>query len=419
MANVTGDVRLHFGALQFEPGVAVHDGALKLVLSPGKAVLTEISGRAASGALSGAMQLAKSPAGVTLDGALQIAGASLKEFSAAGQGKTGLDVKAAAQAQSPAALITALSGTGTLTFDAARLPAPGPAAGADAVAAVLSGKIPNQPEELALALKTSLATANANLGTRTVPLQIAGGAVKVDPITIETADGSVTSVTTVELASLAIDSAWKLAAVVPPLPPLGDQLPGWIAPPVKGPLPPALIVYTGHLNDVPALAVNVDVAGMQRELAVRQMERNVEELERLRRQDEYRARLEQERRLAIEAERAAAKAAGSRQTPAVVLPPVLPVSAGTAAPLAGAPLPAGAAQAATLSTTIITIEPIPPGQLPPSAGDAAGAPIVPAGERPATAARPLPARATAPQPRPATPRRTTSDEVMRSLGGFP
>ncbi len=233
----------------------------------------------------------------------------------------------------------------------------------------------------------------------TLPLTIVDGIGKLDPATIESTAGTVTSVTSIDLMSLSINSTWKLAPIIPPLPSLADQLPGWVAPPPKGPLPPVSIAYAGNIGDLAALTVNVDAADMQRELTVRQMERNVEELERLRRQDEYRAKVEQERRQAIEADRAAAKAAPAGQ----VLPPVLPESAGTtvlpdAQSSTGSTAPAGAADA------------------PPAPGN--GSAITPAGEPPAAAnVKPQPVRVS--PPRPPGSRRTSSDEVMRSLGGYP
>jgi hypothetical protein len=362
--------------------------------------------------LTGAVQLNRLTSGVALDGHFKIDAAELSDLNLQARGKASLEVKAAAQAQSPSALISVLAGSGNLTLDAVALPAPAPSAGMGVIAAVMANKLANQPDDLATALKMSLTSSRAELGSRSIPITITGGIAKLEALTLDTPDGSVSTVTVVDLSSLSIDSAWKLAAIVPPLQPLAEPLPEWVAPPAKGPLPPASIVYTGALGDLAALSVNVDASDMQRELAVRQIERNVEELERLKRQDEYRARVELERRQGLDANRAAAaaaKAAGAYQPaptppPATVLPPVLPESAAstgqTSAPIAaetGGPPP----QAVAPQT--VTIE---------------AAPITPAGERPAAAsARPQPARN---QPnRPSPTRRSSSDEVLRSLGGIP
>ncbi len=421
LAGVTGDVRLRFGALRVQPDIAARNGTLKLALQPGKAAITELAGQAIGGALTGTMQLTKQPGGIAFDGGFKIDGGDLAKLASSAQGKATLDVKATAQALSPAALIAVLNGSGTLTLEAARVAAPGPALASAIVADVLANKIPNQPEDVTDALRTRVQSAAADLGSRTMAITIADGIAKFESLSLETSGGNVTAITLVDLMSLSIDSAWKLAAIVPPLPPPAEDVPGWISPPPKGPLPSAAIVYTGRLNALSALNVSVDAADMQRELAVRQMERNVEELERIRRLDEHRAKLEQERRRVLDAERAAAAAAAatakasnttvlpdgqaplqppvqpSVQPPGQAMPPVVPESAGTAPQPQSSTTPAGGGAAPPIT---VTIEP---------------APITPAAERPAT--RPQAART--PPSRPPAERRSTTDEVFRSLGGVP
>ncbi|MEQ1653735.1 MAG: AsmA family protein [Hyphomicrobium sp.] len=410
LSKTSGTVTLRFATLTIQPGIAARDGALKINLAPEAIALTDMSGRAAGGTLSGAVLFARAASGLSMDGGFRIDGADLAALGASPRGKAGLDIKIKAEARSPAGLVAALSGSGAATLDSAQIPGPGPAVGADVVTAVLANKVPNQPEALSGALQTSVSGAMTDLGARTIAIAITDGITRLEPVKVENGSGSVTSATIVDLATMALESTWKLAVIVPPLPQPADGIPGWTAPPAKGPLPPAAVVYSGRLGELSSLAMTVDATDMQRELAVRQIERNVEELERLKQLDQHRARVEVERRQAIEAERAAAAAAGKVQggasiiqPPAPVLPPVLPDSAGTG-PQSGAP-PAP--------------EPPPPGDgapVPPEV-TVEGAPITPAGERPPLVNRPQPARVS--PPRPSQARRTTSDEVMRSLGGFP
>ena len=434
LSGITGDVRLGFDSLVVEPGIAAHDGHLKLALAPGKVSMSELTGRAANGVLGGTVQLAKGPSGIALDAALRIDGADLAELGASARGKAGIEFKANGEAQSPAAIVAALSGSGTVTLDGARLPVPSAVMGVDIVAAVLGNKVANETDDIADAFRTAAAAVDTNLGSRAVPFAITGGNAKLQAISLESNSGSASGVTVVDLSTLAVDSAWRVAPMVPPAPQPADQLPGWVALPTKGPLPPASVVYTGRLADLKSFAINADASDFQRELAVRIVERNLEELERLKLQDQLRAKLELERRQAIEAERAAAKAAAAaapaapaaNQGTATALPPVLPESAGTSpssttgAPSAGPTPSAGVQPSPPTQRTTITVEPDP--QASAAAAAAAGAaPIVPAGERPPananSSARPQPAR-TGP-PRQNAPRRTSSDEVLRSLGGIP
>ncbi len=418
--GVAATVDVRFASLEIYPGIAARDGAMKLALDSGKVAIESLTGRAAGGAVRAAMQLSKAPSGTLMDGSLTIDGADLAVLSPAARGKATLEVKAASQAQSAAALFAVMSGSGTLSLDDARLPAPNPSTGSEVVTAVFAKKVANDPDDISLLLRTALSASQANLGTRTIPVSITGGIAKLDPVTLESADGISTSITIADLTSLSIDSAWRLAVVVPPLPPPADPWPEWAPSPAKAPLPPVSIVYTGRAGDLASIATSVDVTEMQRELAVRQLERNVEELERMRLQDAYRQRLERERRQAIEAERAAAaaaaRAAQPQSPPAATsqpapLPPVIPESAGTPpATPPPAPEPPIDPSAAAPSPRTITIEPIPA----PSPPVVAQPPIRPAGAP--SASRPQPVR-TAPVRPP--PRRTTSDEVMRSLGGLP
>ena len=443
--NLAGDIRIKYNALQLSRGVVARDGSVGIAFAPGKISIANMSGRAAGGTLSGAVHLAKTPSGVALDSNLKIEGADLAQLSAAARGKATIDAKATAQAQSAAGLLAVLNGSGTIALDQAVVPAAGPSTGAGVIAQVLANKVRNQPEDVTAALQASLAAARAELGTRTIPFVIADGVAKLDTTSLESTDGRVTTATVVDLSTLALDSAWKLAAIMPPLPPPPDPLPGWVAPAPKGPLPPASIVYTGNLGALPEVTASLDASDMQRELTVRLLERNVEELERLRRIDEHRAKMEKERRLQIEAERAAAAAAAkaaAQRPPAAApaMPPILPESSGqnsdgqssttpgdqSSVPPATAPAPAAAdappvaspPPAATADGTTA-----PPVTAPPVEGAVTadgtppidGAAVVPGAET----AVPEPQPAARPRPRPTQTRRTSSDEVMRSLGGYP
>lgn len=408
---VKGTVRLGFGSLSLQPGIAARSGALEIALAPGSIAITDIKGQAIGGALLGAVALTKAPSGIKFDGTLKIDGADLAHLSAAARGKATLDAKAAAQAQSAAGLLAVLNGSGSLTLDEASVPAPGPSASAAVIASVLANKLPNQPQDVHAALLEAVAASKADLGSRTIPIVITDGVAKLETVNLESPSGKVSTATVVDLTTLAIDSAWKLSAIVPPLPPPSEPLPGWVAPAPKGPLPPATVVYTGALNHLPEVTAALDASDMQRELAVRQLERNVEELERLRRVDEHRAKLEQQRRQTLEADRAAAaaaaaaaKAAGAKP-PAAAMPPVLPESSGTAIePHSSAPPPETPAtgEVATDTGAASSSETANP-------ADAAVAP-----QPPVPVTRPQPVR-----PRPSQARRTTADEVMRSLGGYP
>jgi hypothetical protein len=250
-----------------------------------------------------------------------------------------------------------------------------------------------------------------------------------------------------DLTSLNASAACQITSQVKPLPVPQIPLAGWKPPPAKPPLPPAIVLYEGPLDNLQIMKSSVDVADFQRELSIRQVERNVDELEQSRRVDEERARLEKERRKALDAQRAAAIAAERAKKQPEKLPPVIPESAGTAnggssdaAPSPpdmvapdpqAAPSPpvivpqadqqdddksVNAIDADSAQAPKITVEPIPP-----PAGEAAqdaeaqtqsdaGAPAQ---------GKSQPVAATRPVQRARERRRTSSDEVLRSLGNIP
>ena len=414
LGKLSGDIRLGFARFDVSDHLAARNGAIALLLTPGKVAVSQITGDAAGGKLDASFDLEKAPGGVALAARVRLVGIELGSVSALGKGLAALDVTAGSRAQSAAGLMAVLAGSGELKFEDAHIPGPEPRTAADVVDAALQNELPNEPDAIAAAIQTSLKESTAHAGTRTVAVKIADGIAKLEAASLATDDGTLLVTASADLTRLALDSAWLVAPVVTPLPPLaGPAAAGYVAPPAKGPLPPATIVYSGQLGAFDALAVRVDVTELQRELTVRQMERNVEELERLRRQDEERARLEIERRKALEAERAAARI--KKTAPAA--PPVLPESTGTQdAPAAGTNQPAPVTeQPGTAAATPADATTTPP------IAETAGTAAKPDQGDPQTAspAGAAPPRA-AVQPKPvARPRRTTQDQFTRPLGGFP
>jgi hypothetical protein len=91
----------------------------------------------------------------------------------------------------------------------------------------------------------------------------------------------------------------------------------------KAPLPGVAVGYRGSIAGLGSLEPRIDAEALQRELAVRRMERDVEELERLRRLDEARRREELERQ--------------RRQLPQAPIPGPVPVAPAVPAPRAATP----------------------------------------------------------------------------------
>lgn len=131
------------------------------------------------------------------------------------------------------------------------------------------------------------------LGRRRIPLTVSEGHIKTAPVVADLKGGRVTGTTILDLDSQRVDSEWKVEG--PPPPRRGSK--------PRNPLPPITVVWAGPLAQLASLEPQVNVDALERELSVRRMEVEVDELERLRRLDEDRARQEVERQRALEAER--------------------------------------------------------------------------------------------------------------------
>ncbi len=458
LGSTQATLKIAFKTLDLSGGLATHDGQLTLKLGPGKLAVSDLNALAAGGQLSGNIGFEKVSNGVAFASTLKLDQAKLSAVGASGKGTATIDLKAEARAQSPAGLVAVMTGTGNATFADAEISGPSTATVAQIVDDVLGGKLQNEQRAISAALANALNTSKLTIGNRAFAVSIADGSIKLDKFVLDSADGQLEGNVTADLAMLDMNAAFQLTSNVRPLPPPAIPLANWTPPPSKGPLPAVVVLYDGPLDNLGGLTVKADAASLQRELVVRQMERNVEELERSRRIDEERVRLEKERRKKQAAERAAALAAakkkemerlapgstdpaGAANAPSQAqpnvppaTPPVPPQSPSTEnrPPAGGQPAQAAEPQDAakpqdapgnTVLTPKISVEPIPPdgtagGE--PNANAATGAVVIDPETglpvpKPEPAVRPSVGRSTSAQKQ---PRRTSSDEVMKSLGGF-
>lgn len=435
LGNTRATVKIAFKSLALASGAGTGDGDLTLSLAPGKLTLSDLSANAAGGRLSGRANVEKAPNGVALTADLKLDRARLADVNAGGAGFASADLRAEARAQSPAGLFAVMTGSGKLRLAGAEVSGPSPAAVADVVDGVLYGRVQNDPRVLAGELVAAVGRSKMQLGDREFALSLSDGTLKLANIDVQTADGKTEGTATADLTTLTTNASFQVTPVLRPLPPPAVPLPNRKPVAPKGPLPPVTVLYEGQLGMPAVTTVSADASDLQRELVVRQMERNVEELEQARRTDEERARMERERRKKEAADRAAAQARAVPQPPAAV-----PDAAGTANPDSGSDgggadgrsdQPSGTQGPAnsseggagnTVLTPKISIEPIPPpGGENAQQGNAnqagaidpqTGLPIA----TPAPVAKPSVIRPSAAK---AAQHRTTADEVMRTLRGLP
>ena len=292
LAGTEGRLRLEIGALKFADAVALRGAILDAELAPERVEITRFEGAALGGIASGTLRLDRVPGGAQLTTTMRLAGARLdavvagEPSGAAGAGKADLSVVATGRAASPRSLLAAMSGKGEVQLSGGRIGQFGPAAVGAVADASLAGKIEIGGEPFRQDVAERLLQTPISLGRTRVPLEIADGALKFRILTLENVDGRVTNQTIVDLAGLKFDSEWRIE----------PKATGG-----KPALPGVAVIYVGGLGQLGQIRPSVSIDALERELKVRKMERDVDALEKLRRDDEERSRVEAERRAALQA----------------------------------------------------------------------------------------------------------------------
>lgn len=414
--GIEGKLSVVFGSLTLAERMALANARADIALAPGKIMVSKLEGKVLGGDLVSSLVLERAPGGASIDGNLRIADMHIRsadaDASAQGakdpQASLSLDFKG--RASTPGALVSVASGKGELKLGDLSLHAPTPLAVVATSEAVLNGDAGGSGEQLASALRKQIETSEVAVGPRTIPVDIADGAAKLALVTLESQAGTTKVETTVDLASLIVDSAWLIEPRAPDVP-QADR-------PRQGALPSVGVVYTGPLANAWALDSRITAEPLERELAIRKMELDADQLERLHKADAERARREDERRRALESDQSSA-------------PPNVPAPVPTA-PMLVAPAQPPSANAAPVDPTL------PPGTaaapaIPPSSASAPGVVVPPApgqegqtfGAAPVDPAAPAPAEAGSITPpatqngvyRPRRPQRQVQpgEQVLRNL----
>jgi hypothetical protein len=252
------------------------------------------------------LTLERAPAGVTASGTIALQGGNLAKLirrdpgNVLATGSIDLSAKFTGRALGSRALVSALEGDGELTFKNAEVRGLDPAMVTRATLALVASDEPI--DDFPDMLRQDLVKGALPVGSRKVAMTIVDGALRIDPVSVETPTGGTEMVTTVDLAALAVDSEWRIKAK--------SAVQG------EADWPPVAVTFVGPLAELSTLEAQVTTDAVERELTVRRMERNVNELEQLRRLDEEAAARERERQRKLEEERARAAAEAAASVPA-------------------------------------------------------------------------------------------------------
>ena len=393
IARLDGTIDVTAERLQLADGVGLDRARFALAFQANQLEIRDLEGLALGGRWTGSVKLVRADAAnASLNGALRLTNAHFEQVTSdAGSaariaGRFGGALTFTATGSSPQDLATKLNGKGALDIAETRTLVLAPAA----VTATLDAGLKGDPAALAETLRTGLRGA---LGTgaplviqaRQIPLELVQGRLNSGDIAIPSASGSVTAGASLDLTSLVMAATWRVVGSMPP------DLAGKAS---AAALPPVVITTSGPAGTLARQNATVNADALEREASVRKMERDVDELERLRKLDQERMRLETERRQQQEAAEKAARdaalaAAAAAASPPVVAPQVAPPTPQTSAP------------------PVATVQPgTPP---PPQA--------VQQSADPQTGARPRPATAPPSAPKDQPAYRPLNSEEMRKLFG--
>jgi uncharacterized protein involved in outer membrane biogenesis len=292
LAAWTGRVALAIGNVTVEGPLGLKNATANLTIGPDTIAVSDIVGTTYGGRVTGQITLAKSSAGTDLTGALELNDADLKALQSGASGPFALTAKVAGQGLSPSGLVAGLQGRADVALGPTRLTGLAPAALAATIDQAYEGKLPVEGEVLLSALRTGLSKSTLDLEKRTVAIAIKDGVARAAALVQATTDGKATGDATLDLNQLRTTSDWRIEAAARGAVAGAAQLAA---------LPAVQVTTTGTLAK-PDADSKLVTSAFEQELVVRKMERDVQELERLRLLDEERQRAEAERSR-LEAER--------------------------------------------------------------------------------------------------------------------
>ncbi|MEO1205836.1 MAG: AsmA family protein [Pseudomonadota bacterium] len=297
LRSIVGSVEVRADRFAFDDGLYARDAQLTFDFDGAGAVKAKIaSTKSAAGAVVANLTFAgpKGGAGAKLDGTLRLSDGRLERIlgraktKAAGTGGAVLDAKFSGRGLTPRALMLALNGQGTVSLQKVTLNGLAPGQVADAAEALLSRPPDESIEgEAGPAVSEALGAGQLSLGSTKVPFRIRDGAVRFAEMAIRADGGTVRGITTMDLMSFSIDSAWKVVAAS-----RFEGKPDW---------PVVDVVFVGPLTSLGSIEPQISSGALERELGVQRLERIALRLEELRAEDE--ARAEEARLRAAELER--------------------------------------------------------------------------------------------------------------------
>jgi uncharacterized protein involved in outer membrane biogenesis len=340
LGEIGGKVRLEAGTLSLGQSLELQKSVIELELTPSSVEIRSLTGEALGGRLSANARMEKSQTGIALKGTAKFDGGVLEKIIAA-EGAAPVASGAASgvlaftgRGLTPRGIIGSLTGTGSLQLKDARLARYGAEALEAAVALVLSpakadagktdsaketaakdgtdvGEFKVDPATFKAAIAAQLAKTPLVIGSRSIPLEIADGVVKSKLLAFDVPRGRIKGTNVLDLPAMQIDSDWTIETLArfdarsqsAESAGSGKSNLGSAAAALQ--IPSINLAVAGSIADLPRLTPQVNSDALARELLVRRMERDVEQLEqsRKKRDEDEALRLKQKEQEKVDVER--------------------------------------------------------------------------------------------------------------------
>lgn len=350
VGDVEGQITIGAASAALTPDLGLTQAEARIAFGPGRIELQGLTGAALGGRFTarGTIEAAQAGAGVSLEA--RMTGAQLAQFAPGGSGTLAASGEGNAvfsitsRGFTPRAIMATAVGKGEIEIRNGRVPGIAAEIVDKAAIAAIEGSDAIERAQLEKLILAERPRSQSQIGNVKLPVEIADGAARIGALEIKQPEASLRNSTTIDLAQLRADSEWQIVS--------RRQLPGAgkSAGAKREPLPPLVLVWTGALGSIAKSEPRLSVDRLERELSILKMERDAERLEELRRQDEERVRLEQERQRRLEApvSEGATPAAGgpaSNPTSAPVIQAPFQIPQNVAPQPAVTPQPRGEAEA--------------------------------------------------------------------------
>ncbi len=306
--KLDGEVSVYANRLVLAAELGLDAARFTFAFGPNRADVRDFEARGGGGLWTGGLKLEQDTDGGTAGTLLIRLGSGDLALMTSGDGKPASvsgpisgTLTASGKGLSPQDLAGVLVGRGSVTIGDVRVRGLTPAALAEALDAALKGPADGLAATLRKALTDVPAASTAvGLSGRSIPITVMRGVAGVPTQTLDTPAGRTAMTLTLDLSTLEFVGSNRIEAV-----PKATSAASW-APTVAAPggpasteptLPPVVVTFAARAGALHRPKVETSSDALERELAVRKLERDTLELERLRKQDDKeKDKLELERR---------------------------------------------------------------------------------------------------------------------------